>query len=184
RMHHHKANDPERKKWQDPEAILNEIGLRPGATFVDVGCGGGYFTLPAARMVGKNGRVYGIDSYAASIAEIRELADREGLRNLELVTGKAEDNILCTSCADIVFFGIVLHDFDDPAKVLRNAREMLKPEGRLVNMDWKKVDLPVGPPLWKKFSEEKAAELIEAAGFTIASIKDIPPYAYMITATP
>jgi predicted methyltransferase len=42
------ANDTERRKWQDPEKILSEIGLAPNMTFVDLGCGDGYFALPAA----------------------------------------------------------------------------------------------------------------------------------------
>ncbi len=150
---------------------------------MDIGCGGGFFALPAARMVGKNGKVYGVDSNAAPVEELRGLAAREGLNNLELVVGKAEDIVFCESCADIVFFGIVLHDFDDPARVLDNSRKMLKPAGRLVNLDWKKRLMPLGPPLWKRFSEEKAARLIEAAGLTVTDIiKDIGPYHYMIVA--
>jgi len=49
-----------------------------------------------------------------------------------------------------------LHDFSDPLKVLLNARKMIKPSGRLINLDWKKEPLKFGPPLQIKFSEEKA----------------------------
>jgi cyclopropane fatty-acyl-phospholipid synthase-like methyltransferase len=51
-----RADDPERKEWQDPELILPAIGLGEGMTFVDAGCGEGYFALPAARRVGPRGR--------------------------------------------------------------------------------------------------------------------------------
>jgi len=54
------------------------------------------------------------------------------------VLGRAEDTIFCEACADIVFFGMVLHDFSDPAKVLRNAGMMLKVDGRLVDLDSEK----------------------------------------------
>ena len=53
---------------------MADIGLRPGFTFVDTGCGGGFFTLPAARMVGDSGTVYGIDINAQAITELKELA--------------------------------------------------------------------------------------------------------------
>lgn len=70
-MHHARhADDPERRKWQDPLAILSYIGLKTGQTFVDIGCGGGFFALPAARVVGESGRVYGIDADAGMIAEL------------------------------------------------------------------------------------------------------------------
>jgi ubiquinone/menaquinone biosynthesis C-methylase UbiE len=183
--HHRHANDPERRKWQNPEAILADIGLKAGLTFMDIGCGGGFFALPAARIVGESGKVYGIDTNAEPISELRELASREGLNNLELTVGRAEDIILCESCADFIFFGIVLHDFENPAKVLQNAKKMLKPTGRLVNLDWKKITMPtmlLGPPLQIRFSEEKAAQLIEAASFEVVSVNDVGPYHYIIVA--
>jgi ubiquinone/menaquinone biosynthesis C-methylase UbiE len=183
-MSHRHANDPERRKWQNPEAILADIGLKAGLTFMDIGCGGGFFALPAARIVGESGKVYGIDINAESISQLRALADREGLNNLELTVGRAEDVVLCESCADIIFFGIVLHDFEDAAKVLQNAKKMLNPAGRLVNLDWKKTTMPLGPPLPIRFSEEKSAQLIEAAGLKVVSVSDVGPYHYIIVARP
>jgi ubiquinone/menaquinone biosynthesis C-methylase UbiE len=183
-IHRRHANDPERRKWQDPEVILARIGLKASLTFMDIGCGGGFFALPAARVVGENGKVYGIDIDAESIGELRDLVSREGLSNVELTVGKAEAAALCESCADIVFLGMVLHDFDDPARVLQNARKMLNPTGRLINLDWKKMTMRLGPPLEKRFSEQKAVQLIEAAGFSVVSIEDIGPYHYIIEAKP
>src|SRR4030042_2037866 len=178
------AIDEARRKWQDPEAILAGIGLGPGQTFVDVGCGGGFFALPAARVVGKNGKVYGIDTSARSIAGLKELAEREGLGNLELTAGRAEDTVACAHCADILFFGIALHDFQDPARVLDNARRMVKPGGKLVNLDWKKEAMPLGPPVSIRFSPEKASGFIESAGFTVETVSDSGKFHYLIIAMP
>jgi cyclopropane fatty-acyl-phospholipid synthase-like methyltransferase len=49
----HHGDETERRKWQNPEAILSEIGLKSGQTFVDIGCGDGSFAIPAARLVKK-----------------------------------------------------------------------------------------------------------------------------------
>ena len=102
--------------------------------------------------------------------------------NLELIVGKAEKEVLCRSCADIIFFGTVLHDFENPKKALENAKEMLSPSGRLVNLDWKKKPMKLGPPLEKRFSQEKAGRLMVSAGFTILDIEDAGPYHYMVVA--
>src|SRR4030067_511676 len=51
-------------------------------------------------------------------------------------------------------YAMDLHDFRDPAKVLFNAKEMLKPSGLVVDLDWKKVSMPFGPPVSIRFSEE------------------------------
>lgn len=180
--HHKYHDDAERRIWQEPEPILKKIGLRPGMTFVDVGCGSGFFALPAARMAGKGGLVYGIDVDAEAIEALRVNAEKEGLDNLRPAAGAAEEAVPCEGCADIVFFGICLHDFDDPAKVLLRARRMLKPGGRLVDLDWKKEPTPVGPPLEKRFDLEKAAGLIRAAGYVVESQADEGLYHYLILA--
>jgi len=88
------------------------------------------------------------------------------------VLGRAEDTVFCEACADIVFFGMVLHDFSDPAKVLRNAGRMLKADGRLVDLDWKKEPMELGPPTGIRFSEEEAIRRIEAARFRTEAVKD------------
>jgi ubiquinone/menaquinone biosynthesis C-methylase UbiE len=178
------AIDHERRKWQNPEAILADIGLKPGFTFIDVGCGGGFFTLPAARMVGRRGKVYGLDVDNRSITSLKELAAKEGLKNLNLTVGQAEESVICEQCADIIFFGIALHDFQDPARVLENARRMVKSAGKLVNLDWKKEPMDLGPPLKIRFSEDMTVRLIQTAGFTIETVKDSGPYHYLVVAKP
>jgi ubiquinone/menaquinone biosynthesis C-methylase UbiE len=92
--------------------------------------------------------------------------------------------VFCRECADIVFYNTVLHDFRDPAKVLRNANAMLKPSGKLVNIDWKKKPTAFGPPLQIRFSEEQAAYLLRQAGFAIQSVKDLESDFYIVTAKP
>ncbi len=177
-----RPDDAERLTWQNPDTILTEAGLKPGDTLIDLGCGEGFFALPAARIVGPRGKVYGLDTRSQAIAAVQEKAARWGLGNLVLKVGRAEEVVLCDQCADIVFLGIVLHDFDDPALVLRNAARMLKPEGRLTNLDWKKEPMPWGPPLHIRFDPERATGLIEAAGFSLESTDTSARFHYVISA--
>ncbi|MCW4007409.1 MAG: class I SAM-dependent methyltransferase [Candidatus Bathyarchaeota archaeon] len=170
------------RKWRRPKLNLESIGLAAGMVFMDIGCGDGFFTLPAARIVGETGKVYAVDVDAAAIERLKRKASQEGLKNIYAVVGAAEDTVFCNECADIIFYSTVLHDFKDPAKVLRNAKQMLKHGGKLVNVDWKKKPTVFGPPVWIRFNEEQAASLIEAAGFKIESIRDIGRNHYVITA--
>jgi len=178
------SDDPERQQWQDPEKILTSIGVVPGKVFVDVGCGDGYFALPAARRVGPRGKVYAVDIDAAAVTRLQEQATREGLDTLFSEVSEAEETVVCEGCADYVFFGIDLHDFVDPAKVLLNAKKMLSSRGHLIDLDWKDQPMEFGPPLHKRFSIDKARHLIESAGFSIASVSDAGPYHYLIIASP
>jgi ubiquinone/menaquinone biosynthesis C-methylase UbiE len=182
RFHHH--DESERRKWQDPDSILARIGLKPGDTFVDIGCGDGFFTLPAARIVGEAGMVYGIDIDATGLDELRAKASAESLKNIFLEVGEAEDIVPCEGCADLVFYGIDLHDFHDQARVLANARSIVKPGGLLVDLDWKKEPTPMGPPLEIRFSRQLAGRMIEDAGFELTDVEDSGLYHYLIIARP
>jgi hypothetical protein len=59
---------------------------------------------------------------------------------------------------------------------------MLRPQGHLIDLDWKDQSMEFGPPQQKRFSIDKARYLIESAGFEIASVADAGPYHYLIIA--
>ena len=173
-----------KRRWHIPEVILKEIGLRPGMVFMDIGSGDGFFTIPAAEIAGANGKVYAVDTDASAIDRLKKKATKKGLTNVKTKVGTGEETVFCEACVDIVFYSLVLHDFNDPAKVLRNARRMVKPSGRLVNLDWKKKRTVFGPPVRIRFSEEQARSLIEAAGFKVESARDAGRNHYIVIAKP
>ncbi len=181
-MHHSYHNEEERRKWQNPEAILENAGVQAGDIFIDLGCGFGFFALPAAKIVGPNGLVCGVDIDDEALKNLTERAKEAGLRNIRVKEARAEDINLCDHCANVAFIGIALHDFEDPLKVLQNARNALKSSGRLINVDWKKKSMPIGPPLEIRFNEKEASSLITRAGFEVESVDDVGPYHYVVLA--
>jgi len=171
-----------RLSWYDPEAILQD--LRPGMVFVDVGCGDGFFTILAAKKVGEKGKVYAVDSDASAIEKLNRKAQSDGLKNIVCRVGAAEETVFCSGCADFVFFSMVLHDFADPTRVLKNARKMIKSTGRLVDLDWKKLEMAFGPPSRIRFSESHVTDLMHDAGFRVDSVRAIGNYHYIVAADP
>lgn len=171
-----------RRTWYNPEAILKGTGLQQGVVFMDVGCGDGFFSILAAKMVGATGKVYAVDTDASAIEKLKHKSTERGLTNIIATVGKAEETLFCTKCADVVFFSMVLHDFDEPEKVLLNAKQMLKPNGVLVDLDWKKKPMAFGPPVHIRFSLEKASELIQQAGFTVENAKEAGRHHYIVIA--
>jgi ubiquinone/menaquinone biosynthesis C-methylase UbiE len=171
-----------RREWFSPEKMLDDIDLREGMVFVDVGCGPGFYTTIAAERVGKTGKVYAVDADAQAIERLKSKLAEKDLTNVVVKAARAEDTVFCECCADMVFYSIVLHDFRDAAKVLANANRMLKPSGKLVNIDWKKEPMEHGPPLSIRFSEQEAQLLIESAGFKVETIRDAGRNHYIITA--
>ncbi len=171
-----------RRSWYNPDAILKDTGLSQGKVFVDVGCAEGFFTLLAAKTVGKTGVVYAVDSDAESIQRLEQKADEQHIENIKVKVGAAEETVFCEGCADVVFYSMVLHDFKDPVKVIRNAKKMLNPGGKLVDLDWKKQRTPFGPPFKIRFSEQEAVRLMKMSGFTVTKLQDAGPYHYIVTA--
>jgi ubiquinone/menaquinone biosynthesis C-methylase UbiE len=175
-----KLDEKTRRSWYNPESILQD--LHPGMVFMDIGCSDGFFSILAAKKVGANGKVYAVDIDASAIEKLKQKAKSEGLKNVTARVGMAEDTVFCNQCADFVFYSMDLHDFNNPAKVLQNAKQLIKPDGRVIDLDWKKIDMPFGPPVSIRFSEEQASGLMRSTGFTVADISDAGPYHYVLTA--
>ena len=171
-----------RRSWYNPEAILTSLKL--GMTLADIGCGDGFFSVLAAKIVGEKGKVYALDIDRSGIEKLEQKAKALDFRNIKTKVGAAEDVIFCEKCVDLVFFSMNLHDFNNPRKVLINAKHMLKTDGLLVDLDWKKIAMQFGPPVGIRFSEQHASEMISSAGFTVTGIKDAGPYHYVINAKP
>ncbi len=171
-----------RRKWYNPEEILKDAGLGPGMVFIDVGSGEGFFTLLAAKIVGESGLVYAVDSDSEAVERLKTKAEEKHLKNIRAKSGMAETTVFCTSCADFVFYSMVLHDFSDTIQVLRNAKKMLKPTGKLIDLDWKKQQMPFGPPFNIRLSEQDAMGLLKISGFKVTETQEAGPLHYLVIA--
>lgn len=172
-----------RRKRQNPEHILSDINLKTGMCFIDIGCNDGFFTLPAARMVGPIGKVIAIDIDGDALDRLNGKLQVEGITNTEVVRSTAEAIRYGQSCADIIFFGTVLHDFFDPLTVLMNSKYMLKESGFIYNFDWRKQDSKMGPPFARRLSQDDVTSLARQAGLTVTHSIIIDDNFYAVTLT-
>jgi ubiquinone/menaquinone biosynthesis C-methylase UbiE len=163
-----------------PQAeILKRIGVREGVTFADIGCGTGYFTIPASELVGERGRVYAIDIQE----EMLELLKRKIAHIGNIVAIKSEEDAipLPEESVDVAFMGDVLHELEGEG-TLREVYRILRRGGVLGVVDWKKEKMEIGPPTEDRLSVEEAKEKIERAGFRVRESFEIPPYHYCLVA--
>lgn len=116
-----------------PAELLVQGGLSEGMTVVDYGCGPGFLTLPAARVVGREGRVYAVDVEPSMVALVAERAAEAGLRNVDARHNAAGFAPLPDAVADFAICALVMHYPDGRDARLALARDMarlLAPGGR------------------------------------------------------
>ena len=170
---------PDRVRTQDPAIVWRHARLRPGMTVVEVGAGTGYFALPAARLVGEGGRVYAVDLSEDLVELVRERAAAERLPQLRAVQSSVDRIPLPARIADIVLLANVLHDI--PAPTLAEAVRLLRPGGRLVNVDWKPSPTPHGPPASIRIAPAAASRLLGRHGLRTVERWTLGPWHYGLT---
>jgi len=168
----------------DPVSILKGLGIcNLAGTIVDMGCGYGTFTIPAARM--NQGPVYALDIESEMIATTQEKASKVGLSNVRAVqqdfmtlgTGLPD-----TSCEYVMLFNI-LHA-EQPLKILTEVKRILKPGGRVGVIHWiHDAATPRGPSLDIRPKPEQCISWFSESGFnTNGRIIEFPPYHYGLVA--
>ena len=125
------------EKWinQDGAPYLESIGLKKNHTVLDFGCGEGHYTIPAAKVVGQQGKVYAVDKSRLILNELMEESKAQGLDNIISVVDYSEelDIDLEEGSVDFMLFYDVLHfmESDKRRRVYENACKLLKSDGIL-----------------------------------------------------
>jgi ubiquinone/menaquinone biosynthesis C-methylase UbiE len=156
---------PERVAEEAPDAALNAIGIAKGAVVADIGAGVGYFTWRLAERIGPTGKVYAVDIQPGMLDQLRHNMAEHKLANYEAVLGAADDPRLPAARIDLALLVDVYHEFSQPQKMLRQIRASLKPDGRMVLLEYRKEDpaVPIRPEHKMTVAEVKAE--IEPEGF-------------------
>jgi demethylmenaquinone methyltransferase/2-methoxy-6-polyprenyl-1,4-benzoquinol methylase len=123
---------PLRYRFFDPVTILEGAGIRSGQEVLEIGCGTGFFTIPAAELVGDEGRVYAMDPHPLAIEEVTRRIQDAGLTNVKLIKADATEAGLASGCIDLVLlFGVIPSPAIPLDRLLREIHRLLRVEGAL-----------------------------------------------------
>jgi len=117
-----------------PAMVLHELGVAPGNTVLDFGCGPGSYAFAAARLVGPSGIVFAVDINPWAVKRVRNFPEQLGLGNIVAIVGDSPAGLPCR-VVDLALMHDVLHELDDPATVFFGIERVLKPEGVLAVCD-------------------------------------------------
>jgi ubiquinone/menaquinone biosynthesis C-methylase UbiE len=157
--------DSTRDTWQQPQKVMEVIGVRPGMVIGEVGAGEGYFTFKLARKVGPTGKIYANDIVERCLKKIKEKCKKEELTNIVTVKGEVEDPLFPDTELDMAFMCYVLHDLEKPVALLKNLKRYLKTGAPLVILERDPVKIPSAAGHF--FSREKLRRVIKEGGFKI-----------------
>lgn len=173
--------------WPAPGETLRALGLASGTSLVEIGCGNGYFAIPAARIVDPS-PVFALDLDDAVLEDLQTTADKQGIENLVPIQGDARD--LSTVVSDPVDAATVLNTFhgvDDHERFVQEVYQTVRPGGRFVIVNWHDRPRaettiggePRGPPTELRMTPESTIEVVtHTAGFELEQQVDLPPYHY------
>lgn len=172
---------PDRAEWQNPDDIMDALGIADGAVVADIGAGAGWFTIRLARRVGPNGLVYAQDVQRQMLDAIRRRVAREGLDNVQARLGSGSNPNLPLAALDAVLVVDVYPEVEDRVAFLRNLTLALKPGGRIGIVNYKPGRGGPGPSPAEGVRVEEAVVAADAAqaGLRVLSQATLP-YQYLL----
>jgi ubiquinone/menaquinone biosynthesis C-methylase UbiE len=171
---------PERQAEEHPDEALYALKIPKGATVADIGAGVGYFTWRLAERVGPSGVVYGEDIQQAMLDRLRTNMQARHITNVREVLGGIDDPKLPKESVDLIILVDVYHEFSEPEKMLDRMRESLKPNGRLVLLEYRGEDpkVPIKPE--HKMTLKQVRAEVEPEGYRFDESIEVLPEQHII----
>ncbi|MGD8842497.1 MAG: methyltransferase domain-containing protein [Gammaproteobacteria bacterium] len=155
--------------------IVAASGVTAGMTVADIGAGTGLFTRLFSERVGAAGKVYALDISKVFVDNIVRISRELGQDNVEGIVNAPDDVGLPPRSLDLAFICDTYHHFEDPATIMQSIQRALKPDGRLIVIDFRKVPGVSTPWLMQhvRAGEQEVVREIEAAGFRLIEDNDL-----------
>jgi len=177
-----KLNSDDRKKQMPPKKTLENMLVTKNMDLLDIGAGIGYFSIPASKIVGQNGKVYAVDTSEEMLEELKQKIEEKGIENINLVKGKDYNTDIKNNNVDYIFISNVLHEVEDKILFLSNYLNKLRSKGKIGIIEFKKIEVSKGPPIEHKISKEQLKEYFNKLDLEIIKEVDINEIQYGIVA--
>jgi ubiquinone/menaquinone biosynthesis C-methylase UbiE len=175
--HARHSRGPSSYWMHDPDVVFNQLALKLGDWFLDLGSGPGDYSLRAAKLVGEKGRVFALDKWEQAFQQASERAREMGYAQIKPVLTDLNQALpLNDRSIDLCLMSTVLHSFARPKfghKVFAEIKRVLKPQGRLAIIECKKEDQSWGPPKHMRISPEEMCQGLKPVGFKKTAYTDL-----------
>jgi len=158
----------DRDKWQQPQRVMVDLGLKDGSQVADIGCGNGYFTFRLARAVGEKGKVFATEISKGALKNVSTRAAKEKVKNIQTVLSEPTKTGLDAESVDAAVICNVLHHVPKKlrAALVKDIAQALKPGGAFFIIDWR-VDAKVKYDKDRRIPQTDLVKLASDAGLTL-----------------
>jgi ubiquinone/menaquinone biosynthesis C-methylase UbiE len=163
----HKADrliSEERFNSLRPDLLLKEIGVKSGMNLADIGCGNGFFSVPAAELVEPGGVVFAIDVSEEMLNKLRERVLPE---NIQIFLSKEGSFPIEADSVNFVILSAIIHEVENRREFLLEVQRVLNDDGFLWILEWIPKKEEHGPPKNHRVSQEELQEDLNNSGFKI-----------------
>lgn len=168
-----KRADLEKHNFLSPTKVLEEIGLESGDVVIDYAAGAGHWVIPAAKIVAPKGLVYAIDNDIEILQLARNVAGIHKVGNIEIEEIDIEKaNPKFDAKADLVILSNILFQLKNKKEIVGKLFEMIKPNGKLLVVEWSKENFMFGPLTDSRLKEEEIMTICERNGFKLECTVD------------
>ena len=171
---------PERIQEEEPDRMLSSLEIKKGSIVADVGAGVGYHVWRLSDIVGPTGKVIAEDIQDGMLQMLRKNINDRKLRNVDVVLGTTADPNLPANALDLVLMVDVYHEFSDPVSMMRHIKDALKPNGRVVLVEFRKEDPSVPIQPLHKMSVQDVRSELEPMGFKFQRSLEFLPWQHII----
>jgi arsenite methyltransferase len=176
--------NPQRDAEQKPDEVIAALDLKAGETLADIGAGSGYFSFRFARKLGDSGRVYAVDINPDMILHMNRHIRDNKIKNVTTILSTPDDPLLQDTSINRFFICDTWHHIQNRPQYIAHMKKMLKPGGQIIIVDYKKKQLPVGPPPEMKLAKKEVISEMEGNGFKLAKEHAFLPYQYFLVFVP
>lgn len=167
--------------FSDPQKNIAQLDVREGDHVADFGAGSGAYAFAVAKRVGSSGRVYAIDVQKDLLAKLKNEAQRQHVFNIEIIWGDLDEKKgipLREESMDACIISNLLFQVSSKEQIADEAWRILKPNGKILVVDWNDSYGGLGPTAEQVFSKHAAQELFLKKGFEHERDIDAGSYHY------
>ena len=178
-----KLDSPKRREMLPTRTVLNKIGLNEGARLADIGCGIGYFSIPAADVIGPQGIVFALDVSKEMIEELDKKIEENGIENIRTVITDKYNFKLEDNSVSYAFICTVLHEIEDGMAFINETKRILALGGKIAVVEWIRAESDWGPPVDHRLDSSDVKIMLQAAGFKEIEYLKLNEHFYIVKGT-